>query len=149
MKAPFFIILLTLCRCINAQTIYINNNESKDSIFKIEMNLSAFGVESDGFPSIKVLIDFSKNSSTCIKTFYNPANKSSTYSLTKDEMNTILKLLKISELEKLKKEYKMEKTDQPRSKTIIYTRKTKFTIDDYGLKGAYPLQELYKIVFKY
>ena len=113
------------------------------------MNLSAFGVESDDFPSIDGVIDFSKDTSICVKTFYNPANKSSTYSLSKTEMKNILKLLKMSDIEKLKKEYKVGRTDQPSSKTVIYTRKTKFTIDDYGLEGDYPLQDLYKIVYKY
>jgi len=113
------------------------------------MNLSAFGVESDNFPSIDVFIDFSKDYSNCIKTFYNPVYKGSTYSLTKKEMKEILKLVKSSDLEKLKKKYKVDMTDQPRSNTIIYTTKTKYTIDDYGLLGEYPLQELYKIVYKY
>ena len=113
------------------------------------MNLSAFGVESDDFPSIDVTIDFSKGTSNCRKSFYNPAYKDSTYCLTKNEMQGILKLLKIEDLEKLEKEYKVGMTDQPSSKTIIYTSKTKFVINDYGLKGEYPLQELYKTVYKY
>ena len=64
-------------------------------------------------------------------------------------MNSIIKLLKIADLEKLKTDYKVIETDQPSSKTKIYTNKKIFIIDDYGLKGDYPLQELYKIVYKY
>jgi hypothetical protein len=113
------------------------------------MNLSAFGVESDSFPSINAIIDFSKDTSICVKSFDNPAYKGSAYSLTKSEMNSILKFLKIADLDKLKKEYSVGKTDQPSSKTKIYTIKKTFIVDDYGLEGDYPLQELYKIVYKY
>jgi hypothetical protein len=125
------------------------NCKSADSIVKIEMNLSAFGVESDDFPSIDAVIDFVKDTSICVKSFYNPANKGSTYALTKSEMQSILRLLKIGDLETLQKEYKVNKTDQPRSKTTIYTTKKTFVVDDYGLEGDYPLQELYEIVYQY
>ena len=148
MQFFFPFIFCTLISCLNGQ---INSKEDKklnDSILIIEMNLSAFGVESDNFPSINVYIDFSKDSSICKKSFYNPKYKDSKYSLTKNEMETLLQLLKISDLEKLKKEYTVNRTDQPRSKTIIYTIKNKFSINDYGLEGKYPLPELYKIVYK-
>ena len=49
----------------------------------------------------------------------------------------------------LKKEYKVTMPDQPSSTTVIYTTKQKFVIKDYGLEGEYPLQELYKIVYKF
>ena len=110
------------------------------------MNLSAVGIESDDFLSINAVNDISKNTNNCVKSFYCPANKGSTYSQTKSEIFSILKLLKIDDLEKLIKEYKVSKTDQPNSKTKIYTTKTAFLIDDYGLEGDYQLQELYKIV---
>ena len=42
-----------------------------DTITRVEMNLSAFGVESDAFPSIDVLIDFTNDSSICKKSYYN------------------------------------------------------------------------------
>lgn len=142
-------IIVGLFSCSNGQIKTTSNDNSTDHIVKIEMNLSAFGVESDDFPSIDVVIDFSKDTSVCVKSFYNPANKGSTYSLTKSDMNLILTLLKIDDLEKLKKEYKVDKSDQPRSKTKIYTTKKTFVVDDYGLEGDYPLQELYKIVYKY
>ena len=112
------------------------------------MNLSAFGVESDNFPSIDAVIDFSKNKSECVKSYYNPAIEGSTYSLSKTDMEDILTLLNNSDLHKLKPKYKVTRTDQPRSKTVIYTSKTKYEISDYGLEGNYPLQELYEIVYK-
>ncbi|WP_033417881.1 hypothetical protein [Cytophaga aurantiaca] len=140
-------ILIGLYSCSNGQAKN-TDIDSPDSIVKIEMNLSAFGVESDDFPSIDVKIDFVNGTSTCVKSFYDPAHEGSTYSLTKSEMDAILKLLKISDLEKLKKEYTTNRSDQPRSKTKIYTTKKIFTIDDYGFEGEYPLQELYKIVYR-
>jgi hypothetical protein len=152
MKLQLLILSLSvfaIISCTNGQPTASNNNAPADAISKIEMNLSAFGVESDNFPSIEVFVDFAKDSSHCMKTFYNPANQGSTYSLTKNEMKDLLKLLKVADLEKLKKEYRTNNSDQPSSKTVIYTSKTKFIIDDYGLEGEYPLQELYKIVYKY
>ena len=141
-----FYILLMMCLlfgCTNGQPI------EQDSILKIEMHLSAFGVESDDFPSIDVNIDFINDTSRCHKWYYNPANKSSIYSLTQNEMNSILNLLKVSDLKQLKEKYSVKMTDQPNSKTVIYTGKTKFTIEDYGLEGEYPLRDLYKIVYNY
>ena len=79
MKASLLIvpiILLTLSGCAKGQTHSVAN-ESADPVLKIEMHLSAFGVESDNFPSIDVLIDFTNGHSKCVKTFYNPANKDS------------------------------------------------------------------------
>lgn len=142
-------IIVGLFSCSNGQTQTADSSDLTDTVVKIEMNLSAFGVESDDFPSIDVIIDFAKDTNICVKSFYNPDYKGSTYSLTKGEMNIILKLIKIADLEKLKKEYTVGETDQPSSKTKIYTNKKTFIIDDYGLEGDYPLQELYKIVYKY
>jgi hypothetical protein len=152
MKVQLFILTILLAgllSCSSGQTNATKQKEQADSIVKIEMNLSAFGVESDDFPSINVMIDFAKDTSVCVKSFYNPAYKGSTYSLTKNEMKSILELLKIADLEKLKKEYRVGKTDQPSSKISIYTTKKTFVIEDYGLEGDYPLQALYKIVYKY
>lgn len=139
----FYFAFIVLISC--GQTL--STNEEK--IVKIEMNLSAFGVESDSYPSIDAVIDFSKDTSVCVKSYYNPDYKGSTYSLNKKEMKLILVLLKISDIQKLNTEYTVPVTDQPSSKTIIYTTKTSYTINDNGLKGEYPLQELYNIVYKF
>jgi hypothetical protein len=122
--------------------------EDGEKIVKIEMNLDAFGVESDDFPSIKVLIDFVQDTSLCTKSFYNPKYKGSTYVLTANEMDSIVKLLRIPDLEKVKKKYESNRSDQPRSIAHIYTTEREFTIDDYGLDGDYPLGELYRIAYK-
>lgn len=118
------------------------------SISKVEMHLSAYGVESDNFPSIDALIDFVHDSSHCKKWYYNPALKTSVYVLSNEEMKKILRLLKTSDIQRLKKEYRVGKTDQPTSTITIYTEREKFVIKDYGLEGEYPLQELYKLVYK-
>ncbi len=142
-------IVIGLLGCTNVKKKTDLKDNSSDHVVKIEMNLSAFGVESDDFPSIDVVIDFSKDTSSCFKSYYNPAYENSSYSLSKSELNSILELLKINYLEKLKKEYKVNKTDQPSSKTTIYTTEKTFVIEDYGLEGDYPLKELYKIVYRY
>ena len=137
-----FLTLITLTSC--GQT----TQKPTETIVKIEMHLSAFGVKSDDFPSIDAILDFPKDSSKCIKSFYNPEFKGSTYSLSNTEMSEILKFIKVSDLKKLKSAYTVGKTDQPSSKTTIYTNKGKYTFDDYGLVREYPLSELYKIVYK-
>lgn len=138
-----FILLSTLAGCGPRSTV------SSEEIVKIEMNLSAFGVESDFVPSIDAVIDFSKDTSICVKTYYNPAFKGSSYALNESEMTEILGLLKITDLKKLKTEYRVPMSDLPTSKTVIYTTKSKYTILDYGMEGEKPLKELYKIVYKY
>lgn len=124
-------------------------SEPQDSIVKVEMNLSAFGVESDEFPSVYAEIDFAHDTSNCEKSFYNPAFKGSTYSLTKNEMIAIKKLLENSNLEILKTEYTCNMSDQPTSTTKIFTTKKTFVFKDYGLLGDYPLKELYRIVYRF
>lgn len=123
-------------------------NTSADSVLKIEMSYSSFGVESDDAPNIEVKIDFTKGTNSCVISYYNPAIKGSTYTLTKNEMASIQKLLSISSLEKLKARYEDEKTDQPSSLAKIYTTKKTYVIYDYALQGADPLQQLYKIVYR-
>ena len=136
------VILISLSNISSGQTI------TPDAIVKIEMHLSAFGVESDDFPSIDGEIDFLKQSSHFRKWFYNPAYKDSTYSLTKEEMQKILTLLTTSHMEELKKEYRKTATDQSSTKMLIYTKNKFFTFNDYGLIGSHPLGEIYKIVYK-
>jgi hypothetical protein len=139
----FIVLLLSFCKTSR------DGHSTKISILKIEMHLSAYGVESDNFPSIEAFVDFTKGSSNCTKSYYNPAFKSSSYELSVDEIKKALLLLQSSDLCKLKKEYKVNKTDQPTSTLIIYTNQQIFTIKDYGLEGEYPLQDLYKTIYKF
>lgn len=57
-------------------------------------------------------------------------------------------ILKNVNIKKLKNKYTVNETDQPRSTIIFYTDIGNVIIDDYGLKGEDPLQELYEIVYK-
>jgi len=147
MIALISVFCLTLTNCSHKSKI-ANSVSKIDSVSKIEMNLSAFGVESDDYPSIKVFIDLKTDSSNCQRTYYDPKHKDSTYTLNKNEIMAIKALLQNSDLGQLKSKYSVDKSDQPRSTTKIYADKKNFEIDDYGLVGDYPLQQLYKIVYK-
>jgi hypothetical protein len=116
---------------------------------KVEMHLSAFGVESDNFPNIDALIDLSADSSYCKKWFYDPAHKTSVYRLTKKEMREVLQLVNSSAIHTLKKEYTIPSTDQPTSTMTVYSTTDTLQCKDYGLEGPSPLKELYKIVYKF
>jgi hypothetical protein len=146
-----FAFLLSLSFCITPQSNPSQSNLSKtnvdDSIIRVDMHLSAFGVESDDFPSIDCYIDFKNDSSRCFKSYYNPAHKPSTYRLSQIEMKKVLRLLQ--DVKKLKTNYAVSLPDQPTSTITIYLGQQTITIKDYGLNGEYPLQELYKIVYKY
>ena len=143
----FIVLFFGLYNISNAQAN--SKMELSDSIIKVEMFLSALGLEVDDFPSINVTLDFVNDSSICIKTFYNPKYENSTYSLNKEEMQIIKRMLQNMNLEKIKKEYTSNISDQPRSTMTIYTTKNTFIFNDYGLQGEYPLKELYKLVYKY
>lgn len=138
-----FPLLISFCKPVSEQ------KTGKPTIFKIEMHLSAFGVESDDFPSIEAYIDFTNDSSSCSRSYYNPAYKDSSYKLSHEEIKKVLELLQNSDLDKIKTEYTVGKTDQPTSTLVIYTNKQKLTIKDYGLEGDKPLPQLYKIVYKF
>jgi len=105
----------------------------------VVMDLSAFGVESDDFPSIHVFIDLINDTSLYKKSYYNPKYKPSVYRLSNVEIKKIIGLLNSVSIEKLRKSYKINITDQPSSTTIIYRGERKFVIEDYGLSGDYPL----------
>jgi hypothetical protein len=143
-----FVLIVTNSFC-NANSVNANKETiSKDTILKIDMELSAFGVESDDFPSISASINFIEKTSSCKKSFYNPKHKASEYSLTSDEFTKLLKLLEKTDFAKLKKKYSVGKTDQPTSTITIYTKHQKIVIQDYGLEGDNPLPEIYNLVYK-
>lgn len=133
------ILLITCSNCSHSQTY--------NKVIKLEMYLSAFGVESDSFPSIDVLIDFQTGSSICKKSYYNPTYKNSEYSLKQETIKKIQDILSHTNLKALKKEYRVSKTDQPTSVIIIYTQNEIFKIKDYGLEGESPLKEIYELVY--
>lgn len=124
------------------------NQKPTKSIVKIEMNLSSFGVEAEGYPTIHAFINLVTDSSNCKKSYFDPKYKDSTYSLSKNELQQIRSLVNNADLEKLKNKYSVNESDQPRSTITFYTNTKKIIVDDYGLKGEYPLRDLYKIVYK-
>ena len=142
------LILFGMNFCTTSQKNVSRLDPVHNTITKIDMDLNAFGVESDNFPSIEAHLDFQNDSNICVKSFYNPAYKDSIYHLNKTETQKILTLLKNLDLEKFKKEYSVASSDQPTSTIIIYTISNQYSIKDYGLQGDYPLQEIYKIVYK-
>jgi hypothetical protein len=89
------------------------------------------------------------DSSFCQKLYYSPGHSDSTYSLSKGEIEKIKILVSHMDLGKLKKNYTVKKTDQPTSTIKFYINNTTIITKDYGLKGDYPLQELYRIAYKF
>lgn len=147
-----YVLSIIIISCTNAPNVKGTGNESidtKESILKIEMNLSAFGVEADHIPNITAIVDFDKGTSFCDKSFYNPAYQDSSYELTSVEMSVILALLESADLKKLKTHYSIDITDQLSAKTVIFTTESNYTINDYGLVADEPLQTLYDVVYKY
>lgn len=138
-------LLLLIIFCFSIQRCDRGN---VNSISKIEMHLSPLGVESDNFPDITAIIDLKNNVGNCKKFYYDPKYKGSSYSLSKSEINSIKSLLNNSSFKSLKSKYSVTDPDQPTSTMKIYTDKKVFLIEDYGLKGEYPLNELYKMVYK-
>lgn len=152
MRYLYTIIMFFLISCSSAEVTnrnYEPRSSTSGKVQRIEMHLSAYGVESENFPFIDVFIDFSADSSYCKKRYYNRKLKDSVYSLSKAEMLIVASLIEKSDLSKLKKEYNSGKTDQPTSKTIIHFNNNTLHFNDYGLEAEYPLSQLYKIVYKY
>lgn len=138
--------LLMMACSASAQTASQNHEQIK--ILKLEMHLSAFGVESDDFPSINGFIDFEKDSSHCERSFYNPAYSGSVYVFSAAETSQILELLQQLEPDRLKPRYTINRSDQPTSTIIIHTSAQKYTVEDYGLKGEEVLVRLYNMIYK-
>lgn len=121
----------------------------RQTITQIEMNLSAYGVESDEFPSIRVFIDVEKDSNRCERTYYNPKFKSMNYTLADSEIETLLALLNSEEFHNLRLAYVGSRPDQPTSTIKVNRNSASTTIVDSGLIGANVLQKIYHIAYKF
>jgi len=141
----FIFIFLCCCSTVNTKNIEHYSDEFK--VLKLEMFLDAFGVESDGFPTIDARINFVSDSGICSVSYYEPWLKPKEYFFSKQVLDTLKILLKSVELRKIKKEYKEDASDQPTSTTVIYTTGDTLKIKDYGLQAEFPLNELYRIVY--
>jgi hypothetical protein len=149
-KSKYLLVILTvfLCCCsANMTTTNIKNSSKRLQVLRLEMFLNAFGVESDGFPTISATIDFIADSSICNVSYYEPWLKQKHYSFSQKEIDTLKTLLEVADLKKLKKEYKDGPTDQPTSTSTIYTTQDTFIIKDYGLQANFPMPELYRIIY--
>lgn len=114
------------------------------------MHLSAFGVESDTYPSITATLDFSRHTSHCERSYFDPAYPGSTYQLSAEELARVQQVLQQTDLAKLKTNYSVGRQfDLPTSTIEIRTVHRTFVIKDYGLKGADPLPKLYRLVYKF
>jgi hypothetical protein len=87
-------IILTFSFCNSYRNNFSARQTSVESVLKVEMNLSAFGVESDGFPSIKATLDFEKQYGICKVSYDDPKFKDTTYSFTHVELKTFLTFFK-------------------------------------------------------
>ncbi|HTL82602.1 MAG TPA: hypothetical protein VL651_12905 [Bacteroidia bacterium] len=139
-------VFILICSYATAQDHFI----PADSIIKAEFHLSAFGVESDDYPSIDVYIDFQKDSSYCHKWYYNPAYKDSSYTLSHDEIQKVKELLlKSDSLYIPENPIHASASDQPSVTSKVYWDHTICSLYDYGLDGAEPLPSVYRLVFKF
>ncbi len=146
MKTAIIIFSVIALSC-NVSTKNAKSHSEQFQVLKLEMFLNAFGVESDGFPTINATIDFITDSSLCDVSYYEPWLKQKQYSFSKQELDTLRALLISFDLKKIKKEYNEGPTDQPTSITTVYTSQDTIRIKDYGLQAKYPMQELYRIVY--
>jgi hypothetical protein len=64
-------------------------------------------------------------------------------------MQQISTILRHADLKGLKKKHTVDVSDQPTSTITFYTKTDKIVIEDYGLQGEYPLQDFYKIIYKF
>ncbi len=99
------------------------------------MNLSAFGMETDTYPSIKAHLNFNTYSAVCVRSYYNPAFKTVEYVLSAEEVARVFALLQTVEIANLKTEYSVSPSDQPTSTFILQRSEGILRIVDYGLRG--------------
>lgn len=126
----------------------VRTRRAGETILSVQMHLSAMGVESDTYPSIRATLDFAHHTSHCERSYFDPAYPGSTYHLSAGALDSAQRLLQNANLEGLKDRYTVSRTDQPTSTTVIHTASRTFTVKDYGLEGAAPLPKLYRLVYK-
>ena len=133
------------CNRCDAQKLH-----SFDTAFTLQMDLSAFGVESDDFPNINAFIDFLADTGFAFRSYFDyKKHPSTTFHFSKSEIQEIRDLLQKEDLSKLHEEYSFDEcTDLPKSVTIINSSSQTYTVNDYGLIGDPPLQGLYDAVYR-
>lgn len=140
----YFAILLIILSCSNHSA-----KNSQGLLLKIEAVLSAFGVESDHFPNITGLVDFSADSSYFYKSYYNPEYKASSYILSRESIDSLHILINQANFTMLDTLYEPRALDLPVSTLTIVWDNRKFKIVDNGLQGAPVLEKIYALIYKY
>lgn len=132
----------------HAYNVHPLKSANIEPVEKIEMKLSAFGVESDGFPNITAIIDLKNDTSFCDVSYYDPKFPAKTYRLTPKDMGKIRQLMAESDIRNLERKHAVSMVDQPNSIVIFHLANDSITVSDYGLTGQFPLKELYELVYK-
>jgi hypothetical protein len=121
---------------------------NSDEVKQVEMRLSAFGVESDGFPNINAFIDLQSDTGYCEVSYYNPKFRNTTYRLTKETIDSVRYFISHANIKRLKRDYSVSNTDEPSSTIDFHFFDSDIQISDYGLEGPSPLKDLYRLVYK-
>lgn len=148
-RLPKFILSCSLVLLVfNCKMKAIKQVNSED-VSRIEMRLSAFGVESDGFPSINAKMDLKNDTSYCEVSYYDPKFSGVIYRLSKADLDSVRYLVTHTDLRSLKKEYRGSAPDQPASTTIFYIGDDSIKVLDYDrTERVLLLDELYRLVYK-
>lgn len=130
-------------RIIDTYLIDYNPNPVDKKIKSIEISISAFGVESDYFPSVFCSINYEKNESVFTESYYNPALKGKKTTMTISEMNVIKKIISYCDLNSLNVWDKTTISDQATGIIKVNYNDTFFQVEDYGLDGSLTAQTLF------
>lgn len=123
---------------------------SNEKVLTLKAHLSAFGVESDYYPTIDAIVDFNKDTGSGKRLYYDPRFKPSKYTIPKHEIVKLEQALNKFDLAKLKRKYSIgNRSDQPTSTITITTNYKTYSIEDYGLAADEPLRQLYNTVYKF
>lgn len=118
----------------------------QSKVLRATFFLNAVGVESGGFPSIQATVDAVQKKSDCSVTYFEPWIKPYHFQLNDKEMDTLLLLM--NKLERKDVTHKVLVVDQPTSIITVHTSSGDFEINDYGMAGEYPLNDIYRIVYR-
>lgn len=151
MWKPAFLLLLLLVVVVSRSAAQQRQAyRPGEVVLNVTMHLSAFGVESDTYPSIAATLDLVHHTSQCERSYFDPAYPSSTYHLSAEALDSVQLLVQQTDWSRLKTNYSLaHQFDLPTSVIVIRMAHRSFTIKDYGLEGASPLPKLYRLVYKF
>ncbi len=155
MNRNISVLLLAFCSVVVLTTAHARTPKAagNDTIVKLEMHLSAMGVESEGFPNVDVVIDLKADTGNGSKWYFEPFFQPEKYSFSKADIKKVLGMIDTADLDRIKRERvttRRTATDQPTATTIItYTSGRKLVLDDYGMVCTGPMRDIYLLVFRY